>query len=158
MMSNMPGGIFHKGNSVEGESAHHLQGTNRNKPGWDYAPSGPPEDMATDALANKWGAADDRMSGDARTRSLRVKKTGKSPQVTAVWKPAGQLQRTSSGEGATARKSSGTLRPKGPSVGGNSLDRPIEGGDRQAGEPVKGPQGLDRPKNLGGDRPAESLD
>ena len=150
MTSNMPGGVFHEGNSVEGESLSQLQGTDKVKPGWEYVPAEQPEDMATNALGHKWGTGDVQED----RRSLRVG-GGKAIQgVKPVWSPPGNLQRTLSSEGPMTRKPSGTPRSGPLEVGGGSLDRPVIGGDRQTGEPPKGSSGLDQPDEVGSDRPA----
>ena len=134
MTSNMPGGMFHEGNSVEGESLSQLQGTDKVKLGWDYVPAEQPENMVTNALAQKWGAGDTK-------RSLQIK--GKAVLgAKPAWSPAGTLQRTSSSEGPTTRRPSGTPKSRALEVGG-SLDQPVKGGDQQIGEPPKDSQGLD---------------
>ena len=139
MTSKMPGGMFHKGNSVEGESLSQLQGTDRVKPGWEYVPTEQPENMVTSTLAQKWGAGD--IQGECK-HSLGIK--GKAIQgVRPAWSPASTLQHTLSGKGPTTRRPSGTPKSRALEVGGSSLDQPVKGGDWQTGEPPKGSPGLD---------------
>ena len=145
MTSNMPG-MFHEGNSTEGESAHQTFETNIPKPSWLLVPAGPPERTTTEALGAKWGIPDDGSQGDKRTRSLRLK--GKSVLPQQPWLPPGPLVHSSSAE--AARKASGTPRNKLLEIGSDGLDRPVKGGDRQDGNPVGNSQGLDRPEESGG--------
>ena len=148
----MPGGMFHEGNSVEGESLSQLQKTDRVKPGWDYGPMEQPKDVVTNTLSQKWGAATN-VQGDSKC-SLRIRKGKATQGVKPVWSPASTLQCTSSSEGPTTRKPSGTPMSRPLEVGG-SLDRPVKGGDRQMGEPLKDSPGLDRPTEVGGDQPVD---